>query len=54
MGIKTLVGVWMCTLALTAMAAFVKPGQAEVRAQPQLSDAQKAICSALEVQSFCE
>jgi hypothetical protein len=54
MGMKTLVGAWACTLALTTMAAFASPRQTDEGIKPQLSEAQKSICSALEEQSFCE
>ena len=54
MGIKTIAGVWMCTLAMTAMAAFSSPKADDVEVQAKLSKTEYTICSALETQNFCE
>ena len=54
MGMKTLVGAWLCTLAFTVMAGVAITKQPEDVPQSHLTDGQKSICSVLEVQSFCE
>lgn len=53
MGTKTIVGVWMCTVALTAMAAFLSPNSTAKNSQPELNNTASTVCSALEAQSTC-
>ena len=54
MGVKTIVGVWLCTVAVTAMAAFSSPVQTTGSDKEVLTKAESTMCSALEVLNTCE
>jgi len=53
MGIKTILGLWLCTVTLTAMAAFSSPNGAD-DSQKALTKAENTMCTALEALNTCQ